>query len=116
MMIRLGSILFFVFCISQIWAQQPVKTNAQLEEIASRMVNDSIAEHRIAASDSLKAELVQSLLANGAINNSFEELRSIGVVDSKDGRFRIFSWQIYINPDQYKHCLLYTSPSPRDRG
>jgi len=103
MIVRFTCILLFVFSLGHLVAQNPSKTNAQIEELAYTMVNDSFAENREAASESLKAELINSLRSKNSTRNQFEELKSIGLVDSKDGNFRIFSWQVFITPDQYRH-------------
>lgn len=87
----------------QMNGQSKFMTNAELEELATQMVNDSILETRVAASDLLKTNLIKRLENKRSISDDFDELQSIAISDSKDGTFRIFSWQLYINPDEYRH-------------
>lgn len=102
MIIRLFGVFLLLFLASAMSAQKP-KTNDQLQELAFQMVNDSVVENRVEASQLLKAELLKSLASKGSFNNDFEELSSISIADSRDGVFRIFSWQLYKSPDAYEH-------------
>ena len=41
----------------------------------------------------------------------------VGAADrGRDGQVNILFWQAPSNVNPYLSCLLYTSPSPRDRG
>lgn len=100
---RFVSLLFCVFAALNISAQNKLKTNVELEELAMQMVNDSLVEDRIAANDLLKVNLIKRLEQSGSKKDGFEEFTAVSVKDSGDETFRIFSWQLYISQDEYQH-------------
>ncbi|MBT8220528.1 MAG: hypothetical protein KJP00_11920 [Bacteroidia bacterium] len=75
----------------------------KLEEIAKRMINDPFVDERIAANTKFKEGLLSLLNQSSARAQTFEEFESISIVNSGDGFFRIFSWQIEINSNEFKH-------------
>lgn len=96
--------LLFALCLWTVgMAQSQSKRVDNLEKLAFRMVNDSLTENRIAYSDSLKNALIEMLQSAKGATNSFDELQSIAVTSSLDDQFRIFSWQVYISNNEYKH-------------
>ena len=67
-------------------------------------------------------DLCESLIKNGIskiliINGHYGNLDSLKSFERKNNRkkIKIFSYWKYMSRE-FDHCLLYTSPSPRDRG
>lgn len=96
-------LIFGLLWSLQMKGQSKLMTNAELEELATQMVNDSTLETRMEVSELFKTNLIKRLRNKRSLNDDFDELKSVAVSDSKDGAFRIFSWQLYISPDEYRH-------------
>ena len=103
MILRVVSILFLMSIAYCPMAQTEAKINMEIEELALHVVNDSLADDRIAASQLLKKSLLNQLTERKSAKNPFRELTAVSVTDSGDDVFRIFSWQLFISPDKYRH-------------
>jgi len=96
-------LLFLILPAFNITGQDSLKSNLELEEIAQHLVNDSLVADRIAANELLKQSLLERLKHPDSRRDDFKELTAVSVQDSGDDVFRIFSWQLFINQDEYKH-------------
>jgi len=102
MRLNLSVICLWVFTVWSI-AANGQKTNLDLEKYALHVVNDSLVEDRLVYNDSLKTALIERLQSSKSRKDPFKELTAVSVQNSGDEVFRIFSWQVYISPDQYQH-------------
>lgn len=108
-MIRLTAAILLIFLFSKVDGQHQTDSEIErislekLEKFASRMVNDSIVENRIEANNLLKNSLFNVLKDPKSLNHDFEDFESVSVVESGDDHFRIFSWQLYISANEYRH-------------
>lgn len=71
--------------------------------LAYGIVNDSFPEHRFGACRRLIPTLVNSLKTPNSFHYPFERLLSISIMYPPDSSFRIFSWQLYVDKDEYRY-------------
>lgn len=94
-----------------------------LLELSYRMHTDSSAQARFTACESLIKELVQTLKTPNSYRYDFPHLKGVKIVTAPDNKFRIFSWELHVDRDTYRHygAIQYNSESLRlqpliDRG
>ncbi len=71
--------------------------------VAYMIVNDSLPENRFAATKKMIPTLVQALKVENSFNYPFEQLRSASILYPADSTFRIFTWQLYVDVDDYRY-------------
>ncbi|MCB0630721.1 MAG: hypothetical protein R2824_09455 [Saprospiraceae bacterium] len=67
------------------------------------VVNDSLADNRFLACREMIVRLKQALKAPGSFAYPFDRLKSISIQYPQDSSFRIFSWQLYVDKDEYRY-------------
>ncbi len=67
------------------------------------VVNDSLPENRFATCKKLITTLVQALKVKNSFNYPFERLRTVSILYPPDSTFRIFTWQLYVDVDDYRY-------------
>lgn len=67
------------------------------------VVNDSLPDTRFLACREMIVRLKQALKAPGSFDYAFERLQSISIQYPQDSSFRIFSWQLYVDKDEYRY-------------
>ena len=67
------------------------------------IVNDSLETSRFAAVNKFIPTLVKALKYENSFNYSFDRLKSISVQYPADSTFRIFTWQLYVNENDYRY-------------
>lgn len=67
------------------------------------VVNDSLAEYRFAACRKMIPMLVQALKVENSFRYPFERLKSVSIQYPQDSSFRIFTWQLYVDKDEYHY-------------
>jgi len=107
-------LLFFVllFCCSVSAFAQKEKpappTNIQILEdtlnvLSYAMVNDSTPVKRYASCQKFIKTLVQALKHENSFDFPFERVRSVSIQYAPDSTFRIFSWQLYVDINEYHY-------------
>lgn len=72
-----------------------------------RMVAATDDAVRVLMADSLETLIQEMALSSGAFEYAFDGFRNMGVVDSPDGRFRMFNWNIpFSDETHWYRCLL----------
>ncbi len=71
--------------------------------LAYAVVNDSLAEHRFGACREMIPRLVKALKVENSFNYPFESLKSVSIQYPRDSSFRIFSWQLYVDENDYRY-------------
>ena len=71
--------------------------------LAYAVVNDSVGERRFAACHRLIPTLVKALKASHSFDYKFERLQTISIQYPADSSFRIFTWQLYVDKDEYRY-------------
>ncbi len=67
------------------------------------VVNDSLPENRFASTKKLITTLVQALQMENSFNYPFERMRTVSIQYPQDSTFRIFTWQLYVDVDDYRY-------------
>jgi len=76
------------------------------------VVNDSLPENRFAACRKLIPTLVKALQFPNSFRYPFERLRAISILYPRDSSFRIFTWQLMVNPGEYRYYGAIQMNSP----
>jgi hypothetical protein len=66
-------------------------------------VNDSLPDNRFLACREMIVRLTQALKTPGSFDYPFERLKSISIQYPQDSSFRIFSWQLYVDKEEYRY-------------
>ena len=67
------------------------------------IVNDSMPENRFAATKKMIPTLVKALKINNSFSYPFEQLRTVSIQYPADSTFRVFTWQLYVDVDDYRY-------------
>jgi hypothetical protein len=67
------------------------------------IVNDSIEENRFAAVQKFIPTLVKALKTKNSFDYPFDRLKSISIQYPEDRSFRIFTWQLYVDENDYRY-------------
>ncbi|MBK9013889.1 MAG: hypothetical protein IPM82_07280 [Saprospiraceae bacterium] len=67
------------------------------------VVNDSLPEERFGTCKKLIKTLVQALKTENSFNYKFDRLKSVSIQYPPDSTFRVFTWQLYVDVDDYKY-------------
>jgi len=79
------------------------KREDTLSVLAYAVVNDSLPENRFAACQSLIKMLVRTLKTENSFRYPFDQLKSVSIQYPADSSFRLFSWQLYVDQDEYRY-------------
>lgn len=89
---------------------QPLTEKSQMElyedtlaVLGYAVVNDSLPDNRFLACREMIIRLKQALKTPGSFDYPFERLQSISIQYPQDSSFRIFSWQLYVDKDEYRY-------------
>jgi len=74
-----------------------------LSGLARTVLRDSLAEHRLEADAGIEALLKEALAAENAFQYTFPALKGISIQYPQDSTFRIFTWQLYVNENEYRY-------------
>jgi len=67
------------------------------------IVNDSLEENRLLAVKKFIPTLVTALKQENSFEYPFEKLHSISIQYPADSTFRIFTWQLYVDENDYRY-------------
>ncbi|MBI5916661.1 MAG: hypothetical protein HY842_14890 [Bacteroidetes bacterium] len=67
------------------------------------VVNDSLPEERFGTCKKLITSLVLALKTENSFNYPFERLKSVSILYPPDSTFRVFTWQLYVDVDDYRY-------------
>lgn len=83
---------------------------AQMEELedtiallAYAVINDSLPEHRFGTCRQLIPTLVKALKHEHSFEYPFASLQSVSILYPPDSTFRIFTWQLYVDVNEYRY-------------
>lgn len=109
-------ILLVLSCFQKINAQEEATyefTPAELEILdkledtlsllSFAVINDSLPENRFGACRRLIPTLVKALKTKNSFKYQFERLKSVSIQYPRDSSFRIFTWQLYVDIDDYRY-------------
>ena len=77
------------------------------------IVNDSLDENRLLAVKKFIPTLVKALKFQNSFQYPFEKLKSISIQYPADSTFRIFTWQLYVDENDYRYfgAIQMNTPS-----
>lgn len=87
----------------QLGADQMKLYEDTLAVLGYATVNDSLPDNRFLACREMIVRLTQALKTPGSFDYPFERLKSISIQYPQDSSFRIFSWQLYVDKDEYRY-------------
>ncbi len=71
--------------------------------LAYTLLNDSLEENRYLACRAIIPRLVSALKHPYAFDYPFERLQYLSIQYPADSSFRIFTWQLFVNKDEYRY-------------
>jgi hypothetical protein len=77
------------------------------------VINDSASENRFASCKLLIKTLVKALQVENSFHYPFEQLQTVSILYPPDSTFRIFTWQLYVDENDYRYygAIQMNSPS-----
>jgi hypothetical protein len=76
------------------------------------VINDSLPEERFASCKKLITTLKTALKLPNSFNYPFEQIKSVSIQYPADSTFRIFTWQLYVDKDDYRYYGAIQMNSP----
>jgi len=67
------------------------------------IINDSLPEHRFASCRKVIPTLVNALKIENSFSYSFSKLQSISIQYPRDSSFRVFTWQLFVDDNDYRY-------------
>jgi len=67
------------------------------------IINDSLPEHRFGACRKMIPTLVNALKVENSFNYKFPKLQSISIQYPEDSTFRVFTWQLFVDDNDYRY-------------
>lgn len=110
--------LFGLLLITFFALQWPTSVNGQIHKedleilqaqedtlalLGYAIINDSLAEHRFGACREMIPRLVTALKAKNSFKYPFERLKSVSIQYPADSSFRVFTWQLYVDVNEYRY-------------
>ncbi len=107
-------IVLSLFCFSHSLSAQTDKISEedfpvmqQLEDtlglLGYLIIKDSLPENRFAATKKMIPTLVKALKIKNSFSYPFEQLRTVSIQYPADSTFRIFTWQLYVDVNDYRY-------------
>lgn len=67
------------------------------------VITDSLPDERFAACKKMITTLVKTLKTENSFHYPFERLKTVSILYPPDSTFRIFTWQLYVDVDDYRY-------------
>lgn len=85
--------------------EQPIFQERELHlvKLSTQFLKDSLKENRIAAAEKFNETLKKTLQQKTSFNYPFEALETVSILYPADSTFRIFTWQLYVNKNNYRY-------------
>jgi hypothetical protein len=108
----IGIFIFSLFIFTTAFAQTTLspkqlltfqRTEDTLKALSNTVFSDSIKANRLEASKKLENTLLRVLAQRGSFEYAFDSLTSIAIKQPEDRRFRIFTWQLYVDENTYQY-------------
>ena len=100
-------LLLFVFGASLSGQAQTDSTRFHREQeivqTARTLLRDTAKAQRTAAAEAILPQLQQLLDSPQSFRYRFDSLREVSIQYPADSSFRIFTWQLYVNPEEYRY-------------
>lgn len=102
-------ILIFIFtskAFAQLSPEQTIQFKLYSDSLniwSDTLINSSIVENKQIASYRIIKTLKNALLTKGSYNYPFDSLTSIAVIQPEDKSFRVFTWQLQQDENNYRY-------------
>jgi hypothetical protein len=118
-MVRSASIMFLVSVLFCANGQDPaymelVQKEAELNSLFERLYSDTLSSPDPLLKQ-IETIMAEALVLDGAMVFPWSRLDRIGVITSDDGRLRIFTWHVVVDPDRYSYFGYIQMENRRDR-
>ncbi len=113
-------ILFFLFSFlgNNTFGQENldlVNQEVKLTQLSTQFLKDSLPENRISAAANFSKALVQSLQQKASFKYPFSALETVSILYPADSTFRIFTWQLYVDKNDYRYGGLIQVNNPANQ-
>lgn len=95
--------LFFSTTLLGQDADKIVAKETTLAQLSSTLLTDSIKANRIEAERSFQDLLKETLAEENSFQFQFEALEAVSILYPSDSTFRIFTWQLYLDKNEYQY-------------
>lgn len=104
----LVTLVFFVLNINaQKFLSEENKILSEAEDsiaqLAITVIKDTVAANRITASEAILPLLIEALRVPNSFQYKFDKAEAISIQYPQDSSFRIFTWQLYVSEEEYRH-------------
>ena len=113
-------ILSFIVHQSSVAQEQEKIANEQLKNyewamrgLLSTILGDTSKVSRINASEELKKTLEKAFKEKGAFQYPFKQAKGLSIISPDDGAFRIFTWQLYLDENNYQYMGYLQMPDEK---
>ncbi len=100
-------IILLIFCVMSLHAQSDQHSMAALEAKmvtwGQTIIKDSLLENRQRASIDMETALMSALQEKGSFSYPFDSVKTVSIQYPSDSTFRIFTWQLYVDLNQYDY-------------
>jgi hypothetical protein len=113
MRILISSLLALMLLSPVLQGQKPAIAEADLPKLKEwedtisllsfAIINDSFPENRFGATKKMIPTLVQALKTPNSFQYPFSRAQSISIQYPEDSTFRVFTWQLYVDVDEYRY-------------
>jgi hypothetical protein len=110
---KIGLFALFLLFSTGIFAQQDTLRQQDIEQlkewedtialVSYAVINDSLPEHRFGATEKLIKTLVSALKIPNSFQYPFNRVKSVSIQYPEDSTFRVFTWQLYVDVDEYRY-------------
>ena len=109
------SLLIAFFCISVLSAQEVIaaedsaavasliQMEKALKEKSMAIMTDTVQENRVQAAKDFIPQLVEALQTENSFQYPFDSLQTISIQYPTDSSFRVFTWQLYVDIEDYRY-------------
>lgn len=80
--------------------------------LGRQVLQNRTKEIRIASSNQLNELLKTSLEIENSFQYSFDSILHVSILYPDDSTFRIFTWQLYVSPNEYRYAGIIQKNSP----
>jgi len=99
----LVAILFFNNTIEAQDQSSLAAKETTLLQLTNTLLTDSLKINRIEAETSFQSLLAETLKAENSFQFPFNNLETVSILYPSDSTFRIFTWQLYIDKNDYRY-------------
>ncbi len=88
-----------------------------LQELGKTILTEKDQELRLEAADKFNEEFLSALELPDAFSYRFDSLTNVSILYPKDSTFRVMSWQLYVDMDEYKYFgVIQTKAKKKEQG